>query len=47
MLSKKLVNDFRKIASTNLKLELTNKEAKELGEFLVLYFGLLTGINNE
>lgn len=47
MLSQKLLLELKQILLTKFNMNLCDQEIKSLGEFLITYFGLLTGLNDE
>lgn len=47
MIPAELLLELKQIFLESFKVQLTDIEVKEVADFLVEYFGLLTGVTNE
>ena len=46
-LTEELLTELKSIIASKLNLELSDRESRELGEFLVTYFSTLMRVSNE
>jgi hypothetical protein len=47
MLSSELLLELKQILKDKFKVVISDKDLKNFGEFLVSYFSLLTGVNDD